>query len=173
MKTLVALTLTLTASLTQAQDFSNVTSGMLLGIYSEPCSGGMRVNSLIPGYTAEGRLYPGDILKRATVDGLTIHRTRSHYEMENTKRAIGPNRDAALEIYRPGQGLVYVWVQFTPLYGPAAAGTKAFGARYKTEAEKPGARALFQNGRSGGGNPFSGGSPGRNSGGGAARLFGK
>ncbi len=153
MKSLVAtLALAFTASFAQAQDFSNVTSGMLLGIYSQAYNGGMQVTSLIPGYSAEGRLYPGDVLRRATVDGANIYYTRSHYEMENTKRMIGANRDAALEIFRPGVGLVYVWVQFTPLYGPAAVsstGVKNYGAQFRTESEKPGARSLFQRGQSG------------------------
>jgi hypothetical protein len=141
----------------------------------------MKISSLIPGYTAEGRLYPGDINKRATVDGNTIYSTRSHYELENAKRAIGPNRDAALEIYRPNQGLIYVWVQFTPLYGPAAAaapaGTKAYGAQYKTEKEKPGARNLFRKKSGGLKKPgFTSGRPQPSkpkSTNGAARLFGK
>lgn len=187
MKSLITtLTLVFAATVAQAQDFSNVTSGMLLGIYSQPTNGGMRVTSLIPGYSAQGRLFPGDVLMRATVDGYNIYNTRTHYEMENAKRSIGANRDAAIEIYRPGQGYVYVWVQFTPLYGPAAAGspmarstntTKTYGAQFKTEAERPGARALFQRGQSGGGSP-AGGRPTirlqqQSPGNGAARLFGR
>lgn len=186
MKSLIStLALVFAATVAQAQDFSNVSSGMLLGIYSTPSQGGMQVQSLINGYSAQGRLYPGDILMRATVDGNTIYNTRTHYEMENTKRSIGANRDAAIEIYRPSQGYIYVWVQFTPLYGPAAASSmarstntpKTFGAQFKTEREKPGARALFQR------NGSRGGSSSNNqpriqiqqqtSSNGAARLFGR
>lgn len=182
MKSLITtLALVFAASVAQAQDFSNVTSGMLLGIYSTPSNGGMRVQSLIPGYSAQGRLFPGDILMRATVDGNSIYNTRSHYEMENAKRSIGANRDAAIEIYRPSQGqYIYVWVQFTPLHGPTAAatrGVKTYGAQFRTESEKPGARALFQRG---GSRPAtspvinSGGRiPGGTSSNGAARLFGR
>jgi len=176
MKTLIAsLLVTLCASVAQA-DFSNVSSGMLLGIYSQPCGGGMKVTSLIPGYSAEGRIFPGDIIKRVAVpagNGAVTYLLRSHYEMEKAKSAIGPNRDAALEIYRPGVGLTYVWVQFSPLYGPAAAtagGTHK--ARFKTEREKPGARNLFQSKSGNIGFPrSSGGRPQGNTG--AARHFGR
>lgn len=186
MKSLITtLALAFSATVAQAQDFSNVTSGMLLGIYSQPTGNGMQVTSLIPGYSAQGRLFPGDILMRATVDGNYIYNTRTHYEMENTKRSIGANRDAAIEIYRPGQGYIYVWVQFTPLYGPAAGSpasvssraTKTYGAQFKTEREKPGARALFQRSGSRAGSPSSN-QPRlqiqqQKSSNGAARLFGR
>jgi hypothetical protein len=148
-----------------AQDFSNVRSGMLLGIYTTPGYGGMQVSSLIPGYSAEGRLFPGDVLLRVAVDQNQVYRVRSLYEMENAKMMIGPNREAALEIWRPNQGVIYAWVEFTPLYGPAAAATAAYGAapaqrsysaRFKMESEKSGARALFQ-GKPSGGLPSHGG----------------
>ena len=155
MKTTIATTiLAFAASVSVAQDYSNVTSGMLLGIYGNASQQGMRVTSTIPGYSAVGRLQPGDVLQRATVDGNTMYYLRSHYEMERTKMAIGANRDAAIEIYRPGYGLIYAWVQFTPLTGPAAASTtgkKQFGARFKLESEKPGARSMFRRSDSGGG----------------------
>lgn len=184
MKSLVTtLAIVFAASFAQAQDFSNVTSGMLLGIYSTPSNGGMRVQSLIPGYSAQGRLFPGDILMRATVDGTNIFHTRSHYEMENTKRSIGANRDAAIEIYRPNQGYIYVWVQFTPLSGPTAASTmarstnasKTYGAQFKTESEKPGARAMFQRSGSPSTSPVQSRVqiPNGTSSNGAAKLFGR
>ena len=109
-----------------AQDFSNVRSGMLLGIYTTPGYGGMQVSSLIPGYSAEGRLFPRDVLPRVAVDQNQVYRVRSLYEMENAKMMIGPNREAALEIWRPNQGVIYAWVEFTPLYGPAAAALLTF-----------------------------------------------
>lgn len=177
MKTLITLiAVTVSASFANAQNFSNVTSGMLLGVHAQPCSGGMKVNSIIPGYTAQGRLFPGDNLKRVTIDGYTVYNLRSHYEMEKAKMAIGANREAAMEIYRPGQGLIYVWVQFTPLSGPAAVsstGQRQMGAQFKTEREKPGARAMFNRTNSGGSSsrPRSSVRPG--SSGGAARLFGR
>lgn len=138
----------------QANDFSNVKSGLLLGIYASPGYGGMRVTSTIPGYSAEGRLQHGDVLLRATVDGLTMYRLRTTYEMENTKMAIGPNREAALEIWRPGIGMIYAWVEFTPINGPAmmspfggVAADVAPGpakAQFRMESEKGGARQMFQ-----------------------------
>jgi len=143
-----------TAQSALAYDFSNVRSGMLLGIYTSPAQGGMRVSGLIPGYSAEGRLYPGDVLLRVAVSQNQVYRVRSLYEMENAKMMIGPNREAALEIWRPSQGLVYAWVEFTPLFGPAIAAPaygaapaptqKSYAARFKMENEKQGARAMFQ-----------------------------
>ncbi|MCA8999745.1 MAG: hypothetical protein KDA80_22300 [Planctomycetaceae bacterium] len=148
----------LLAQATFAQDFSDVKSGMLLGIYAAPGQGGMRVTGIIPGYSAEGRLFPGDVLLRATLDGAILHRLRTNYEMENAKMAIGANREAAIEFWRPGQGLMYAWVEFTPIAAPAA--TFSFGgvaadtaappqskAMFKLESEKPGARDLFQSGK--------------------------
>ncbi|MCA9081415.1 MAG: hypothetical protein KDA58_12700 [Planctomycetaceae bacterium] len=137
-----------------AQDFSNVKSGLLLGIYATPGNGGMRVSSTIPGYSAEGRLQPGDVLMRATVDGFTIYQLRSHFEMENTKTAIGPNREAAVEVWRPGVGMLYAWVEFTPIAGPAATAVRSYGAQFKMETEKGGARAMFQKQRPGQVVPF-------------------
>ncbi|MCA8996645.1 MAG: hypothetical protein KDA80_06665 [Planctomycetaceae bacterium] len=151
----------------RGNDFSNVPSGLLLGIYATPNMGGMEVTSTIPGYSAEGRLFTGDVLLRATVDGVNIRRLRTSFELENAKTEIGPNREAAIEFWRPGQGLLYAWVEFTPIASPAA--PFAFGgvatqngnsnqqfnqtpspakATFKLESEKPGARQMFH-----GGNP--------------------
>jgi hypothetical protein len=127
-----------------AQDF-HTKSGLLLGIYASPGSGGMRVSDTIPGYSAEGRLFPGDVLLRTTVDGVQIYRLRTHFEMENAKIAIGPNREAAVELWRPGVGLIYAWVEFTPVGGPSVYSIQQpCKAQFKMEHEKPGARQLFQ-----------------------------
>ncbi len=145
---LFALTLT-TASF--ATDFSKVKSGLLIGIYAAPNAGGMQVTGIIPGYSAEGRLFPGDILRRTTVDGLTIYSLRSTFEMENAKSAIGPNRMAAVEIERPGIGLIYAWVEFTPIVAPVYSTSPGYSsvpvqskAMFQMESERPGARAMFQ-----------------------------
>jgi len=157
----LALALTVSSLFTTsavAGDFSGVTSGLLLGVYANPGQGGMRVTSTIPGYSAQGRLFPGDVLLRATIDGWTMFNLRSHHEMENAKMAIGPGREAALEIWRPGHGMIYAWVEFTPLYSaPAIAYSTAPGAppqprmqhkargkaSFRMETEKPGARQMF------------------------------
>lgn len=150
------LTCSLMTTLASAQDFSNVKSGLLLGIYAIPSQGGMRVTGIIPGYSAQGRLFPGDVLLRTTIDGLTMYRLRTHYEMENAKMAIGANQQAAVEFWRPSVGLMYAWVEFTPIYGPAAAPGQAYSienpakAEFKLESEKPGAREMFQKGGPGG-----------------------
>lgn len=152
----IAFTLVLIASVTVARagDFSNVRSGMLLGVYASPSKGGMQVQNTIPGYSAQGRLFSGDVLMRATTDGWQVYNLRSTYEMETAKMAIGPNREAALEIWRPGVGMIYAWVEFTPIAAPAAAYTvngqrmqRSTGqskAKFRMESEKPGARQLFQ-----------------------------
>lgn len=145
----------LTSATSMAQDFGNVRSGLLLGVYANANHDGMRVTGTIPGYSAVGRLFPGDVLVRATTDGVVVHELRSHYAMENAKSAIGPNRPAAIEIYRPGQGYLYAWVEFSPLSAPTALYTTQGGKRsvagksgnkaiFKMETEKSGARQLFQ-----------------------------
>lgn len=145
----------LTSATSMAQDFSTVRSGLLLGVYANASHDGMRVTGTIPGYSAVGRLFPGDVLVRATTDGVTVHELRSHYSMENAKSAIGPNRPAAIEIFRPGQGYLYAWVEFSPLSAPTAVYSKQPGQRsapaasgnkaiFKMETEKRGARQLFQ-----------------------------
>lgn len=140
---LIVLALTTVSAV--ATDFSNVKSGLLLGIYAAPNAGGMQVTGIIPGYSAEGRLQEGDILRRTTLDGTTIYRLRSTYEMENAKSAIGPNRTAAVEIERPGVGLIYAWVEFTPIVTPAysAAAPVQSKAMFQLESERPGAKAMF------------------------------
>lgn len=145
----------LTSATSMAQDFGNVRSGLLLGVYANANHDGMRVTGTIPGYSAVGRLFPGDVLVRATTDGVVVHELRSHYAMENAKSAIGPNRPAAIEIYRPGQGYLYAWVEFSPLSAPTVLYTTQGGRRpapaksgnkaiFKMETEKSGARQLFQ-----------------------------
>jgi hypothetical protein len=114
------LVVALLAHVANAQDFSQVRSGMLMGIYTSAGQGGMQVSGLIPGYSAQGRLQPGDVLLRVAVDENSVYRLRSLYELENAKMAIGPNREAGLELWRPQVGLMYAWVEFTPIYGPAA-----------------------------------------------------
>lgn len=143
----------LTSATSMAQDFSNVRSGLLLGVYANASYDGMRVTGTIPGYSAVGRLYPGDVLVRATTDGVNVYELRSHWAMENAKSAIGPNRPAAIEIYRPGQGYLYAWVEFSPLSAPTAVYSTRSGqasapaakgkAIFKMENEKSGARQLF------------------------------
>ncbi|MEZ5939987.1 MAG: hypothetical protein R3C18_01260 [Planctomycetaceae bacterium] len=152
---IATLAVLVTAVTVNGQDFSNVKSGLLVGVYASPSNGGMRVSDTIPGYSAEGRLFPGDVLLRTTVDGFDVYRLRSHYEMENAKMAIGPNREAAMEIWRPGVGLIYAWVEFTPIASPTA----TYGAevpckaQFRMESEKPGARRMFDRGNMGGGRP--------------------
>lgn len=132
--------------------YENVRSGMLLGIYASPQYGGLGVQGFIPGYTAQSVLQRGDVLMRATADGVNVYPIRSLHDMENMKSSIGSNRDTSLEVYRPGVGLTYCWVTFTPIYGPATAaspsGTVQSKAVFKSEAVKPGARSLFNKGTS-------------------------
>lgn len=125
--------------------YANVTSGMLLGVYAQADGYGLEVTGLIPGYSAVGRLQPGDVLLRMSDDGYRVFNLTSMAVMEQAKAAVGPNRDAAVEFYRPGVGLTYAWVTFTPIAGPAFAptATRQFSAQFRLESEKPGCRAMF------------------------------
>ena len=138
-----------TAILSTSVASATPSSGLLLGIYAYPGWYGMRVINTIPGYSAEGRLFRNDELLRLTVDGFTFYPAQSHWQMEHAKNAIGPGVQAALEIYRPGWGKQYLWVEFIPVGGPVmysqqgAGGQMPLKAKILTEKEKPGAAALF------------------------------
>ena len=125
-------------------------SGMLLGVYAFPNYQGLRVTGTIHGYSAEGRLFPGDVLKRVTADGIHIYPTYSHGQIEYAKDQIGPYQMASLEIFRPGVGIMYLWVEFQPVGGAVAYSVsgqpqpKQYKARILTEKEKPGAALLFK-----------------------------
>jgi hypothetical protein len=127
---------------------------MLLGIYAFPNFRGLRVLDTMPAYSAHGRLFRNDVVSRVTVDGVSVYPTRSFQQFEFAKDRIGPNTPAALEVFRPGQGYIYLWVEFVPVGGPALqtlrsgapAAAPMMKARVMTEKEKPGAARLF-NGR--------------------------
>ena len=125
-------------------------SGMLLGVYAFPNYQGLRVTGTIHGYSAHGKLFRGDVLKRVTADGLTVYPTRSHGQIEYAKDQIGPFQPAALEVFRPGVGFIYLWVEFQPVGGVAAYSVDStpqpqqYKARIFTEKEKPGAALLFK-----------------------------
>ncbi len=146
------------ANRVQAQH--NPPSGMLLGVYAFSNSMGLRVTGTIAGYSAEGRLFRNDVLLRATEDGQTIYPIRNHQEIERAKNQLGPGTPVAVEMLRPGIGLVYMWVEFQPVGGAAAYSKAEAGAaprmkaEFKTEMEKPGARALFGGGNHGGVRPL-------------------
>jgi hypothetical protein len=136
-------------------------SGMLLGVYAFENWQGLRLTGTIPGYSAHGRLFANDVLLRVS-DGVNVYPIRTHYEIESAKDQIGPYTQAALEYYRPGVGQMYAWVTFQPVGGSVQSYAHASGdivpsgdiaaaqiaprqmkAEFKTEAEKPGARAFF------------------------------
>lgn len=121
--------------------FAAPPSGMLLGIYAFPNFRGLRVLDTMPEYSAHGKLFRGDVVTRVTADGVNVYRTRSFQQFEFAKDQIGPNTPAALEVLRPGRGYIYLWVEFIPVGGQAAAATVR--ARVMTEKEKPGASKLF------------------------------
>jgi hypothetical protein len=157
----VALFLTVAATVAQAAP----ASGMLLGVYAFENFRGLRITGTIPGYSAEGRLFAGDVLLQATVDGSEVHSIRTMGEFEWAKDQIGPNTPAAIEVWRPGVGKIYFWVEFLPVGGGAGihayqsddgeqAAAPKMKAQFKTEAERPGARALFNGGNGG---AFNGG----------------
>ena len=117
-------------------------SGMLLGIYAFPNYQGLRVTGTMPEYSAHGKLFRNDVLTRVTADGVNMFPTKSLPQFEFAKDQIGPNRPAALEVFRPGQGYIYLWVEFIPVGGQA--GPAAMKAMIMTEAQKPGAARMFQ-----------------------------
>lgn len=92
-------------------------SGMLLGVYANTTPQGLEIQQTIPGYSAEGRLLPGDVLLQATAEGMPTFSIRSHDEIEHAKSQIGPYREAAIEFFRPSTGLMYAWVTFKPVGG--------------------------------------------------------
>ncbi len=147
-----ALTATATLVVLSVASFAQAapSSGMLLGVYAFPNYQGLRVTGTIHGYSAHGRLYSGDVLKRVTADGFNIYPTYSHGQIEHAKDMIGPNQMASLEIFRPGVGIMYLWVEFQPVGGVAAYTVngqpqpKQYKARIFTEKEKPGAAMLFK-----------------------------
>lgn len=124
-------------------------SGMLLGVYAFPNYQGLRVTGTMHGYSADGRLFPGDVLKRVTADGFNIYPTRNIWQIEHAKDMIGPNQMASLEIFRPGVGIMHLWVEFQPVGGAVAYSVNGqpqpqqYKARILTEKEKPGAAKLF------------------------------
>ena len=132
-------------------------SGLLLGIYAYPNWRGLVVNRTIPGYSAEGRLWRRDVLLRVS-DGNQMFPIKNHWQIEYAKDQIGPNQQAALEIFRPGYGIEYLWVEFLPVSGGPVEARSRDGsnsqpkmqmkARIMTEQEKPGAAALFDQARS-------------------------
>ena len=153
---LVALTLAFTTAAGVAQ--AAPASGMLLGVYAFENFRGLRITDTIPGYSAEGRLFADDVLLQATTDGVDVYSIRTMPAFEFAKDRIGPNTPAAIEVFRPGVGRIYFWVEFTPVGG----GVRAYGAapqmkaQFKTEAERPGARALFNGGQGGSNREFNG-----------------
>jgi hypothetical protein len=153
-----SLALAAVASLAQAAP----PSGTLLGVYAFENFRGLRITDTIPGYSAEGRLFAGDVLMQATTDGSDVFSIRTMAEFEFAKDQIGPNTPAAIEVFRPGVGRIYFWVEFMPVGGGAgvhaystdgpvaAAAAPRMKAQFKTEVERPGARALFSGGQGGG-----------------------
>lgn len=130
---------------------ANNPSGLLLGIYAYENWQGLRVTATMPGYSADGRLFAGDVLLRATTDGFNIYNIGTHWGIENAKDQIGPYTPAAIEFWRPGVGLQYAWVTFQPIGGGVQAyAKKQMKAEFKLESEKPGAKALFLKGKFGG-----------------------
>lgn len=127
-------------------------SGMLLGVYAFENWQGLRLTGTIPGYSAHGKLFRNDVLLRVTPNGNDIYSVKSHGQIEYAKDQIGPNRLASLEVFRPGEGLIYFWVEFRPVGGAAQyRAAREVEVRVMTENEKPGARALFRG--TGGGSP--------------------
>jgi hypothetical protein len=176
-RTLLLTTAIVATSVTAAS--ATPPSGMLLGIYAFPNYQGLRVTRTMPEYSAHGKLFPNDVVTRVTADGNTIYPTRSFGQFEYAKDQIGPNVPAALEVFRPGIGHIYLWVEFIPVGGQIGiASEPVVKARIMTEAQKPGASRLFNRSGSKPSGPQNpprfdkGRLPNRGNSGGAAGLFG-
>lgn len=147
----------LTGALAVAASVASATppSGMLLGVYAFENWQGLRVTGTIPGYSAHGRLFPNDVLLRATTDGVNVYCIKTMGEIEFAKDQIGPYTPAAIEFFRPGVGEMYAWVEFQPVGGGVMAyshegvaimAQPKMKAMFMLESEKPGAKALFGGG---------------------------
>ena len=146
-------------------------SGMLLGIYAFPNYQGLRVTRTMPEYSAHGKLFRNDVLTRVTADGVNVFTTRSMDQFEYAKDQIGPNTPASLEVFRPGVGYIYLWVEFIPVGGEI--GVASVKARMMTEQQKPGASRLFQRAPNKSFRPDNSRSPRPSRTNGAADLFGR
>jgi hypothetical protein len=120
-------------------------SGLLLGVFATPSKWGLRVAGVIPNTPAEGVLRTNDKIVRVT-DGTKIFVTPSILAMENAKDQIGMNVPAALEVVRPGQGFVYLWVTFIPVEPPVPTAKPSAKALLKMD---PQAKELFKRAESG------------------------
>jgi len=121
-------------------------SGLLLGIYAQGTQRGLRVNGFLNGYTADQVLNRGDYITGVASPNTGVFQIYSVNNLETAKEAIGPNVDAAIEIFRPGFGYDYAWVTFSPVYGPAAAASgapKQMKAVFRSEQARPGAKSMF------------------------------
>lgn len=102
----------------------------------------------MPEYSAHGKLFRDDVLVRVTADGVNMFPTQSLPQFEFAEDQIGPNRPAAWEVFRPGQGYIYLWVEFIPVGGQIGAAV-TMKANEMTESQKPGASSLFHAGKKG------------------------
>lgn len=124
-------------------------SGLLLGIYAYSSQRGLNVTGFIPGYSAQDVLRRGDAITGVASENAGVFSIGRLWDLEDAKEAIGPNRWASIEYYRPGVGYQYAWVQFYPVAGVAAYSEngvmkRQMKAEFRSEAQKPGARQSFQ-----------------------------
>ncbi|MCI5226953.1 MAG: hypothetical protein D3918_09935 [Candidatus Electrothrix sp. AX2] len=82
-------------------------SGLLLGVNVSPVQKGLLVATTIPHTPADGVLYRGDILRFMTAYGHPVYSVQRLSHLEKAKKAIGPNRDAFLEVLRNGNRMFF------------------------------------------------------------------
>lgn len=82
-------------------------SGLLLGVNVFPVNTGLRVDSTISNTPADGVLYRGDILRFITAYNHPVYSAQRLSHLEKAKKAIGPNREAFLEILRNGNRMFF------------------------------------------------------------------
>lgn len=91
---------------------ASAASRLLLGAWLTDCEGKLRVSGTVPGSPASQTLQPGDVLCRISVAGGRTLGLRTLHQFEYAKHQIGPHRQSALEVHRPGVGMILMNVTF-------------------------------------------------------------
>lgn len=91
------------------------TQPLILGAYFEDVEVGLKVTGTVSASPADKVLQPGDVVCRIAALGQPTRTIETLNQLEYAKRAIGPNRQAVLQVYRPGLGTQFVPVTFLPV----------------------------------------------------------
>lgn len=83
---------------------------LLLGVYLTDVEAGLQVERTVAGSPASNALREGDIIRRISAMGQPVRILNTINQLEYAKQAIGPDRQAVLEVYRPGEGTQFIFV---------------------------------------------------------------